>query len=103
MQRLTWLTAILIFSAGLFGGLHLPPADHASPVPVSVASLQSVDLPFEAAKTQAATYVASKKQAPFHHPTCKWAAKISPENLQTFKTRKAAVQAGHRPCKICLP
>lgn len=103
MQRLTWLTAILIFSAGMLAGLHLPPADHASLVPVSVSSLQSVDLPIEASKTQVATYVASKEQDPFHYRACKSAAKISPANREIFKSRKAALEAGHRPCKICRP
>lgn len=50
-----------------------------------------------------ATYVASAIREPFHRPECKWAQKISPENLQTFTTREEAIRAGHRPCKVCKP
>lgn len=48
-------------------------------------------------------YVASKLRQPFHVPTCQWALKIAPENLQTFETRDQAIRAGHRPCKVCDP
>jgi Metal binding domain of Ada len=48
-------------------------------------------------------YVASVIREPFHRSTCKWADKISPSNLQTFKTRAEAIKAGHRPCKVCKP
>ena len=50
-----------------------------------------------------AAYVASAEQEPFHRPTCEWAAKIKPENLQGFATRQEALRAGHRPCKVCRP
>ena len=48
-------------------------------------------------------YVASTKSIPFHLPSCIWARRILPENLQTFQTRAEAVKAGHRPCKVCKP
>lgn len=48
-------------------------------------------------------YVASVKCMPFHEPGCKWAQRISSANLQTFKTRDEAINAGHRPCKVCRP
>ena len=48
-------------------------------------------------------YVASSTRNPFHRPRCKWAQRISPENLQTFKTREDAIKAGHKPCKVCKP
>jgi methylphosphotriester-DNA--protein-cysteine methyltransferase len=48
-------------------------------------------------------YVASVIREPFHRPGCKWAQRISPENLQTFKMREEAIKAGHRPCKVCRP
>ena len=49
------------------------------------------------------TYVASRSREPFHRITCKWAAKISEGNRQTFQTREEAIQAGHKPCKVCKP
>lgn len=48
-------------------------------------------------------YVASANREPFHRSDCKWAARISSANLQTFKTRDEAIKAGHRPCKVCKP
>jgi len=48
-------------------------------------------------------HVASANRAPFHRTICKWADKISPRNLQTFRTRQEAIRAGHRPCKVCKP
>ncbi|MHB8522882.1 MAG: Ada metal-binding domain-containing protein [Limisphaerales bacterium] len=51
----------------------------------------------------AVAYVASIKRAPFHRSDCKWALRISSENLQQFKTRDEAIKAGHRPCKVCKP
>lgn len=62
-------------------------------------SEQTSDTP-EQTKT---AYVASAIREPFHRPGCKWAQKISSQNLQTFKTRDAAIKAGHRPCKVCKP
>ena len=50
-----------------------------------------------------AAYVASAIREPFHRPECRWALKISPANLQTFKTWDEAAKAGHRPCKVCRP
>ncbi len=50
-----------------------------------------------------AGYVASAIREPFHRPECKWAQRISRENLQTFKTREEAINAGHKPCKVCKP
>ena len=48
-------------------------------------------------------YVGSANSNKFHHPTCKWALKISPKNLVTFKSVKEATQAGYVPCKVCKP
>lgn len=49
------------------------------------------------------TYVASKIREPFHKADCEWASRISPENLVTYSSREEAIQAGHRPCKVCRP
>jgi len=48
-------------------------------------------------------YVASRLKEPFHYPTCRWAQKISEENLIGFKTRQQALDSGRRPCKVCKP
>jgi methylphosphotriester-DNA--protein-cysteine methyltransferase len=48
-------------------------------------------------------YVGSAKSNKYHYPDCKWAKKISPKNLVTFKTAQEAVKAGYVPCKVCKP
>jgi hypothetical protein len=48
-------------------------------------------------------YVGSKNSNKYHFPDCKWAKKISPKNLVTFKTAQEAVKAGYVPCKVCKP
>lgn len=48
-------------------------------------------------------YVASINKDPFHRISCRWAQKISPKNAVYYNTREEAIQAGHRPCKVCKP
>jgi methylphosphotriester-DNA--protein-cysteine methyltransferase len=48
-------------------------------------------------------YVGSKNSDKYHHPDCKWAEKISPKNLVTFKSAQEALEAGYVPCKVCKP
>jgi methylphosphotriester-DNA--protein-cysteine methyltransferase len=48
-------------------------------------------------------YVGSVKSDKYHYSTCKWAQKIKPENLVTFKSAKEAMAAGYIPCKVCKP
>ena len=54
-------------------------------------------------KPSKAKYVASWQQEPFHRPACKWAHRIQRENVQRVLSRKDALEAGHRPCKVCKP
>lgn len=56
-----------------------------------------------AAAQASAPYVASVLRAPFHRVTCRWAAKIAPENAVYYETRTQALADGHRPCKVCKP
>jgi len=81
MKRLTQLAVVLILAGTLAvpGGAVLA-ADQKEP-----------------------SYVASAKRGPFHKPSCEWAKKISPTNLEKYNTRDAAIKAGHRPCKVCKP
>jgi len=48
-------------------------------------------------------YVASKKSDKFHHPYCRWAQRIKPENQIWFKSRQEAIDKGYVPCKVCKP
>lgn len=48
-------------------------------------------------------YWASRKGKTFHRPGCEWAKKIPTGSLMKYGTRKEAVDAGKKPCKVCLP
>lgn len=48
-------------------------------------------------------YVGSKNSDKYHYPSCKWAMKIKPENLVTFKSVKEAKEKGYVACKVCKP
>jgi len=48
-------------------------------------------------------YVGSANSKKYHNPDCKWAKKISPKNVVTFKTAQDALEAGYVPCKVCKP
>jgi hypothetical protein len=48
-------------------------------------------------------YVGSKNSNKYHYPTCRWARKIKPANLVTFKSAQEAQAAGYVPCKVCKP
>lgn len=48
-------------------------------------------------------YWASSKSNKFHRPSCRWAQRISSQNLLIFKSRAEALDSGYSPCKECKP
>lgn len=50
-----------------------------------------------------ARYIASWQREPFHRPECNRVRRIERRNLQGVRTREAAIEAGHRPCRVCRP
>ncbi len=50
-----------------------------------------------------ARYIASWHSEPFHRPDCSWVKRIRRKNLQGVRSRRAAIDAGHRPCRVCEP
>ena len=48
-------------------------------------------------------YVGSSQSNKYHYTWCKWAKKISPEHLVTFKSAADAKSKGYVPCKVCNP
>ena len=48
-------------------------------------------------------YWSSSRSNKFHRPSCRWAGKISPQNLVVFKNREDPLKAGYVPCKECKP
>ena len=54
-------------------------------------------------KHRKTVYVASAKSNKFHYKNCRWAHKIKSYNKITFKSRRAAINAGYSPCKVCCP
>ena len=50
-----------------------------------------------------ARYIASWHREPFHRPDCSLVKRIRRRNLQGVRTREGAIEAGHRPCRVCKP
>lgn len=48
-------------------------------------------------------YVYSKNSKVYHKPDCKWAKRISQENLVCVKTEKELEELNLEPCKTCKP
>jgi len=47
--------------------------------------------------------VGSKSSRKYHHPDCRFAQKIKPENLISFSGVEGAKREGYLPCKFCNP
>lgn len=48
-------------------------------------------------------YLATPTTGIFCHATCRSARRIKPENRRRFRSAKAAINAGYRPCRVCRP
>jgi lipopolysaccharide export system permease protein len=48
-------------------------------------------------------YVGNVRRHRFHRQDCKWAKKISPDNIHSFDSRDDAVKQGYSPCEVCDP
>ncbi|MDQ7055400.1 MAG: Ada metal-binding domain-containing protein [Persephonella sp.] len=46
-------------------------------------------------------YIAKEKGKVFHRPSCRFGKKI--KHKMIFKSRKKAIKAGLRPCRVCRP
>jgi methylated-DNA-[protein]-cysteine S-methyltransferase len=52
---------------------------------------------------QCGPYVATPTTGIVCHATCRNAKRIRPENRWPFRSVRAAVEAGYRPCRVCRP
>ncbi|MFA5553941.1 MAG: Ada metal-binding domain-containing protein [Phycisphaerae bacterium] len=57
----------------------------------------------QAAEDSQLEFISSKNSPVFHRSSCSSAARISSDNLITYKTAEEAVKSGKRPCKMCKP
>ncbi len=57
----------------------------------------------ELATVRAKPFQASGQREPFHRAGCKWATKISVQNLIGYDGRDAALADDRRPCQVCRP
>lgn len=48
-------------------------------------------------------YIGNSWSRKFHLPNCPFAKEMTPSRRMKFADRAMAVQAGHAPCKYCLP
>jgi hypothetical protein len=51
----------------------------------------------------AVQFVGARNSNKYHYPHCKWAKKIGPAGLITFKSVEEAQEAGYIPCQACQP
>ena len=49
------------------------------------------------------SYVANANTGVFHYSSCHYVARMANYNKVYYNTRKAAINAGYRPCKVCCP
>jgi hypothetical protein len=49
------------------------------------------------------SYVANANTGVFHHSSCRYVSRMADYNKVYYNTRKAAINAGYRPCKVCCP
>lgn len=57
----------------------------------------------QGADARSKPFVASSRREIYHRSDCRWAAKISDDNLLGYDTAAAAEADGYRPCKVCQP
>jgi methylphosphotriester-DNA--protein-cysteine methyltransferase len=50
-----------------------------------------------------AEFWGSSRSSKYHFPSCRWAQKISPQNLIKFSSPSDAQKHGYVPCKVCRP
>jgi hypothetical protein len=49
-------------------------------------------------------FVASEGRRKFHLPNCKWASSfVNSSRCLRFGSKKDAVKAGYKPCRLCSP
>lgn len=53
--------------------------------------------------TSHAEFWGSTKAKVYHKRSCRFVSKTTPEYRVTFADRKAAWDAGYRPCQVCRP
>jgi hypothetical protein len=75
----------------------------ANPINGEKPDSNKVDKKPQASAVSAAGFVTSKTSDVFHKPDCRWAQKISADNLVKYESRNEAIEAGKRPCKWCKP
>jgi methylated-DNA-[protein]-cysteine S-methyltransferase len=66
-----------------------------------VGLLEGEDVPIE--ELAGSPYLATPTTGNFCHATCANARRIKSENRRHFRSAKAAVDAGFRPCEVCRP
>lgn len=49
------------------------------------------------------SYVANANTGVFHRSSCRYVNRMANYNKVYYNSRKSAINAGYRPCKICCP
>jgi competence protein ComEC len=79
--------------------------DKTAAEPISIYQPQETTPTVTEPSTTATTgaYVGSIKSDKYHYPSCRYAEKISPDNMVWFQTVEEAQAAGYQPCGVCKP
>lgn len=90
-----------------FGGLSEAKNDNISPPGIFPEKEESQKQEIKAEETkkevpQEKVYVGSKNSNKYHLPSCRWVAKIKPENQVWFSSEEEAQNKGYKPCATCL-
>lgn len=49
------------------------------------------------------SYVANANTGVFHYSSCRYVSRMANYNKVYYNSRKSAINAGYRPCKVCSP
>ena len=77
-----------------------PPTDISKNMPSSTSSFVSTGASSDVIGWR---FVGSKSSNKYHHPNCKWAINIDPNNQVWFSSPEEAKAAGYVPCSSCRP
>ena len=97
----------VLLAANLIGGAWIragsPPMERWTRPGEPLATATAAPAAPAAEPSSTASLVGSRKSRIFHRATCPHAARIDPANLVHFASVEAALAAGRKPCKTCLP
>ena len=69
---------------------------------VGVGKANNFDTYSDTEAPEGAEYVGNSNTMKYHHPSCSYVSKMSPENIVALSSRDAAIKNGYEPCQVCF-